>query len=507
MRLWLPGVLAVALAAAGCGDDGSGTALDGGSVTFDGAAPAPVFEPFALLADPYLPARRLAGRMRLASSREPEPQSGSGNMDHSHYVRVDGDRYVLMEAEGPGLLTRVWFTGREPATQDYSVMDEVVLHLRIDGADVTWPDGSDGVTLGDLTGGELAGFPAPWVAGRPDAANGFLISVPFAYAESMEVWVDPPPGEDTLFYYQIDWRELPAGTELRSFDGSLTADELADLEAATDLWVRGASPAAETTAETATLAPGESVSVTLSEPAVVRAVEASVPAGLRADLRVTLTVDGELLVDTPLERFLYFAEPTMPYESALSEASLTDAAFAYPFPVRDEVVLTIRNDGASAATGTFTLAHDPADPSDLRSIRITCGSTLSGEVGENLALLEVEGSGHYAGQFLVTVAGVDGFWDGFWMLEGDHELFVDDEEILGTGLEDYFGGAFYYLSGDFALPTAGASGMSPGGERPTVSQYRHHLLGTVPFERDFAFTYENTVAGTEFEHCLVHYVD
>ncbi len=406
------------------------------------------------------------------------------------------------------MLTRLWFTGREPATQDYTVMDEVVLHLVIDGEEVPWPGEGPGITLGELTSGALLGFPSPWVAGRADASNGFIVATPIAFAESVEVWVDPPPGDETLFYYQIDWRQLPAETEVRSFDGSFLPAELADLEAATELWVDGLSGPAESETESLTLGPGESVSVTLAGPAVVRSVEASLPGGVRAELAASLTVDGELLVDTPLERFFYFSEPTFPYDSALSTASATDVGFRYPFPVRDSAVLTVRNEGASPVEGTFTLAHDPIEPpADLRSMRLECGSTLSGPVGENLALLEAEGAGHYAGQLLVTRAGVDGFWAGFWMLEGDHELFVDDEEILGTGLEDYFGGAFYYLSGPFALPTAGASGMSEPGERATVSQYRHHLLDTVPFERSFAFTYENTVADTEFEHCLVYYVD
>ena len=57
------------------------------------------FDALGLLSDPYLPARSLPGRMRLASSRQPVPQLGNGNDDHDQYVRVEPWGRVLLEAE------------------------------------------------------------------------------------------------------------------------------------------------------------------------------------------------------------------------------------------------------------------------------------------------------------------------------------------------------------------------------------------------------------------------
>src|SRR5690606_13679777 len=194
-------------------------------------------DPFALLGDPYLPARTLPGRMRLASSREPEPPEGSSNDDYNHFLRIEGEQRVLMNAERPGVVTRLWFTGREPATQDYTVLDRTVLHAAIDGVEIEWIEGERGVSLAALTAGTLPSFPRPWVAGRDTASDGFIVTVPIAFAESIRLWVDEPPGVDTYFYYQIDWRELPPGTEFEPFTGALTAAQHAALDRASALWI------------------------------------------------------------------------------------------------------------------------------------------------------------------------------------------------------------------------------------------------------------------------------
>jgi len=108
-------------------------------------------------------------------------------------------------------------------------------------------------------------------------------------------------------------------------------------------------------------------------------------------------------------------------------------------------------------------------------------------------------AGHYAGQFLVVRT------ESLWVLEGDHEVLADGVYLLGTGLEDYFGGSFYYLRGSFAHPLSGASGRAVNDGIGVVSQYRHHLLDTIPFQRELRFDYETFRAGAEFERCVFWY--
>lgn len=56
-------------------------------------------------------------------------------------------------------------------------------------------------------------------------------------------------------------------------------------------------------------------------------------------------------------------------------------------------------------------------------------------------------------------------------------------------------------------PLSGASYRSAldTSTEPVVSQYRHGLLDTVPFECALRFDYESFVAGSTFEYCLFWY--
>lgn len=511
------GIILLALCCApGC--DGPDASADAGPTVPADAAVLPMpcasascdFDPFALLTDPHLPARMLPGRARLASSRQPEPPEGSGNDDFNNFVRSEDGEHVLLEADGPGVLTRLWFTGRQPAGQVYEVLDETILHMEIDGAEVVWVEGQSGVSLATLTSGTLPGFIRPWVAGRDTASNGFLVSVPIAFSESIRVWIDDPPGVDTLFYYQIDWRSLHESYAVQSFEGILSAEQVAAMEAATLLWIdRESDVPGSSTIDERTIAPGETVVLALDEPTTVRAVPIELSEGALSALEGELFVDGESAVTGPLARWTFAASPTPPHDSALTTVGEESVVFRYPFPVHGSAELRLRNTSSAPITARFGFEHDPGVPDpDLGALRGRCGEERTPPVGENLTLVDIEGErGHYAGQFLIVESSVEGFWSGFWVLEGDHEIRADEEWLLGTGLEDYFGGAFYYLRGPFVLPLTGASYLSEldGPGVPVVSQYRHHLLDTVPFDRSLRFDYESFVADSRFEYCVFWY--
>ena len=105
--------------------------------------------------------------------------------------------------------------------------------------------------------------------------------------------------------------------------------------------------------------------------------------------------------------------------------------------------------------------------------------------GIPLKMMKTIGSGHYVGCFLSAI-GQDGSWT---ILEGDEYLKPDPETQppqLGTGLEDYFNGAYYYTS-LFDLPFHGL--IEKGAMR--TDQYRLHMLDAVPFKDEFE-------AGIEF---------
>jgi hypothetical protein len=84
-------------------------------------------------------------------------------------------------------------------------------------------------------------------------------------------------------------------------------------------------------------------------------------------------------------------------------------------------------------------------------------------------------------------------------LEGDERISIDDSpwpQIHGTGLEDFFSGGFYFLTGAFTLPTHGNPVQVPGtsARRPGLnlrSAYRLFLGDAIPFRENIHLTIEH----------------
>jgi hypothetical protein len=420
------------------------------------------------------------------------------NLDYDHFVRIDGAEKVLIDEEGPGVITRIWITMRGAATGFFDPDANPRLHLYVDGAEIDFGTGARGALLQALASGDLPAFPRPWVLGPDDASGGSILYVPIHFARSVKVTIETLPEEGT--YYQIDWRRLPPGTVVRSFDGTLTPEERADLDAASALWVdrteRGTAIMGEPTA------PG--VLSAASGPGVLRRILV-MHAGAPDTLRASLVIDGETIVDAPAARWMFAGRPAGEYGSSLSAASPVSLLFDYPAPIEERAVFSVTSEGGAPPPAAAALFVDAgADGAGLGRLRIEHGLVVHPRIGENFALLDASGRGHIAGVFLAMRASM---W-GWTMLEGDHEVRLDgDWRILGTGTEDYFGGAFYFIFGPFAHPTTGLAGMEPDDGTPAAAMFRHHLVDGYEFDRDGRLEMESFVENTEIEHCAVWYRD
>ena len=122
----------------------------------------------------------------------------------------------------------------------------------------------------------------------------------------------------------------------------------------------------------------------------------------------------------------------------------------------------------------------------------------------NVVLAEtLRGPGQYAG--LTTFQTAPNPW--WFALEPDHEVAIDGVyDILGTGTEDYFAGAFYFMNGPYASVTSGASGWNRDTDPTETHLYRHHLADTWPFDRELRFELESYIDGTRFDTCIFTYL-
>jgi len=132
-----------------------------------------------------------------------------------------------------------------------------------------------------------------------------------------------------------------------------------------------------------------------------------------------------------------------------------------------------------------------------RAVRFAPGEKeLNLDGKNNYVFCETRGAGHLMGVTLGVLQNHDD-----WMGEGDDMIFVDDEAkpvINGTGLEDYFNGAWGFTGGQFANLYNGAhlinlldvnnAGFVAGGR---YCLYRWHADNPVTFRKYLKHTIEH----------------
>ena len=108
---------------------------------------------------------------------------------------------------------------------------------------------------------------------------------------------------------------------------------------------------------------------------------------------------------------------------------------------------------------------------------------------ENYLILDAEGEGHFVGCLMNMQSYIKG---SLVFLEGDEMIYIDGEDepsIYGTGTEDYFQGAWYFLNGEFAAPFHGLTLFDR--ENAKVSAYRHHVPDPITFSKSIRVTMEH----------------
>lgn len=108
---------------------------------------------------------------------------------------------------------------------------------------------------------------------------------------------------------------------------------------------------------------------------------------------------------------------------------------------------------------------------------------------DNYVWMEAKGHGQYVGVTMSVLQNQDMWWG-----EGDDMFFIDGAktpEIIGTGTEDYFLGAWDFGGHPFSYQLYGAPvvGKELAGSRSSV--YRFHLAQPIPFQKSFKATIEH----------------
>jgi len=157
-----------------------------------------------------------------------------------------------------------------------------------------------------------------------------------------------------------------------------------------------------------------------------------------------------------------------------------------PMPFATHARISVTNTGKTDLSHFFyTINYTlEAFPSQARYLHAQFQRTLSQKYQADYCILDtVEGQGHYIGTFMAWMQKIDGWWG-----EGEIKLFMDSDTdfptIIGTGTEDYFGGAWCF-GRNFDAPFLGYQLVDGDDQKAGAkhSMYRFHVPDPIYFNK------------------------
>jgi hypothetical protein len=454
-------------------------------------------------------AERLADPLGLARLDQPDTTMHTsydrtgGNNDYGTFLR-DSDTpgwKVLVDLKGPGYVSRVWFTGARDGFQHR-------FRFYFDGEEIPRLEGDIKV----LFGGKQAPFLAPLAEYNNYCWYSF---VPLPYAKRLRIECETGP-EGAKPYYQVSESALPRGTPVETFAWPLPERDLAALEKVRAVWAAKQFPEAGELRET-TRADWKS-GVSIEGPGVIRRLEfepewAKIPEEARdavlRDWMVSIRYDGSTneSVKVPMGDLCGMPWRRVRTQSLFfgMEGDSLFCAFPMPFAKSAEIRLEAGRVAAVPVKIRAWVEKRAESPvGQLGYFHAGWWRTTPGDAGRSHPILRAKGKGKYVG-CLLSVCTLDG---SYWALEGDESIRKDGEKApgwLGTGLEDYFNGGWYYqnvMSG----PTHGLFVKEPF----RTVQYRVHAMDPSRFDESLDMVFErgpDQMSRAFFESSSWYYLD
>jgi len=402
------------------------------------------------------------------------------NGDSGNYLRVEereGRReFVMMDAEGPGAVVRIW-----------SANPEGTLRVYVDGESVPVIE----APMKDLLGGRVKQLPLP-IAG--EYSKGWNLYLPIPYARHCKITSDRGG-----FYYHVNYRTYVPGAAVESFTATTLeslADKLAQVVRQLDTPATVVdSSGASTEPFQFDLPPGGTIRHELQGPGAIQKTWVRMDAvDLEATLRgivLRVVFDGENCIEAPLGDFYGSAPGINAYASLpLSVTKEGRMECRWYMPYRQGAVIELVNLTDKPASFTGEISTQPYRWTD-RSMHFHAKWQTQFDVPSRPMIdwnyLTAKGQGVFAGVAFAIDNPVRQWWG-----EGDEKIYVDGETFpshFGTGTEDYYGYAWCW-PGTFTHAYHAQPRCDGPGNYGRTSVNRFHILDRIPFQRDFRFDME-----------------
>jgi hypothetical protein len=420
---------------------------------------------------------------KLLSSFDPT----GGNDDFNHPLREGPDGWVVWaDLKGPGYISRFWSTGADDGDQP--------LRFYFDGENTPRIETTMDVFFhrkGDAFF-PLAGY-------EPFCWYSFL---PVAYQKRLVVMTRKGgfrPDQTPKLFHQISYCPLPANTVVEE-KNPLDLNDMTALLDEVRMGLRQPVPMARAAGVTGysnavVLKPGtRSDLLTMDGPAMVRSLTirpswrnfASVvqrDMALRnIILRIYWDESPAPSVEVPLGDFFGSVWRPRQYMNFYFGMTNGDYICRFPMPFARKARIEIENQSSVDIPMQVDAAVMPLPAwraGEWGYFHAAWNKTGPHQVGTPHTFLSTKGRGFYVG-CLLAVTSMEPE-KGWWILEGDETIRVDDEKFPGwhgTGLEDYFNGGWYY-----GRPIIRPFNGLPLKSHFRTIQYRIHQLDPVAFKQ------------------------
>jgi len=446
------------------------------------------------------------------------------NFDLSNFIRVErreGRReFVLFDHQGAGAVVRFWmtFAGIHPG--------EGVMRIYIDGSEIPAVQGSP---FELISGGKLA--PDPLSSSVPKSyrydRRGHNLYLPIPYSLSCKITYESEfvkeenagfGGENV--YYNINYREYPAGTEVESFCTEVLKKNAEYIASTTQKLASTAQKLASEgerqiftseSVKSKVIGCGESYSQSLTGEGAIGQISLRVENPGSEDFNINqalrsvvleISFDGIKRVWSPVGDFFgtgYKISPHRTFFTQVSEDGSMTSLWVMPF--RKGADVTIRNladfpvkmileisqsgwewDDRSMYFGTSWREYNRLDAGGVKS------NDELGEGAFDINYVTLKGRGVFAGDALTLFNSAYAWWG-----EGDEKIYVDGESFpshFGTGTEDYYGYAWCrpekFTDHPFISQPDGSGNLEAG---YTVN-LRYRSLDKIPFNKSLVLDME-----------------
>jgi hypothetical protein len=277
-----------------------------------------------------------------------------GNADDADFKRIEGDRNILLDVDGPGCIHRI-FTG------ELNAVAGTRIRIFLDNSPTPVFD----LPVTEFFDPDHGPIPYPLVFHKTYPGTLF----PFPYARHCRVELYNPEKKNWGDYWQVTYSTYAPATKIKSLQWPLNADEKAELKKVCDAWLYAEStdpvpPAQWTIDKKLSVEPGQTAKFDVEDCAVIREMRIAANPGTSESLhaiRMGITWDDAPTpsVDVPVGYFFgngeygfarrgvapWGEDMRTHFSSLVMGSNDTEAYTRFPMPFKKKAQFEFTNSG------------------------------------------------------------------------------------------------------------------------------------------------------------------